>query len=110
MKKIKKILIFLNKPFVRNRYFLTFLAFFIWMLFFDQHDIISQMKLKSELNKLRDDKQYYKEELTKTKSDLEDLLTNPARLEKFAREKYLMKREDEDVFVIVKEEKPIREN
>jgi cell division protein FtsB len=73
------------------------------MLFFDQHDIISQVKLRSELHKLQDDKQYYKDEVSGTKSDLDDLLTNPSRLEKFAREKYLMKREDEDVFIIVRE-------
>lgn len=103
MKKLKKIIRFFNKPFFRNRYFLTFLAFSVWMLFFDQHDIISQAKLRSELYKLQDDKQYYKEEISRTKSDLDDLLTNPDRLEKFAREKYLMKRENEDVFVIVKE-------
>lgn len=103
MKKLKKIINFFNRPFFRNRYFLTFLAFFIWMLFFDQHDIVSQIKLRSELHKLQDDKQYYKEEVSRTKSDLDDLLTNPARLEKFAREKYLMKREDEDVFIIVRE-------
>ena len=103
MKKLKKILKFFNKPFFRNRYFFTFLAFVVWMLFFDQHDIISQIKLRSELHKLSDDKQYYKDEISRTKSDLDDLLSNSARLEKFAREKYLMKREDEDVYVIVKE-------
>ena len=72
------------------------------MLFFDRHDIISQIKLRSELNKLRDDKQYYYEEVSRTKSDMDELLSNPAKLEKFAREKYLMKRDDEDVFVIVR--------
>lgn len=110
MKKLKKIIKFFNKPFFRNRYFLTFLAFSVWMLFFDQHDIISQAKLRSELYKLQDDKQYYKEEISRTKTDLDDLLDNPARLEKFAREKYLMKRENEDVFVIVREASELKKN
>lgn len=73
------------------------------MLFFDQHDIISQIKQRADLQKLQDDKQYYSDEVANTKSDLDELLADPEKLEKFAREKYLMKRDDEDVFVIVKE-------
>lgn len=73
------------------------------MLFFDRHDIISQVKLRSELNKLLEDKQYYRDEVSKTKEDLDNLLSDPDRLEKFAREKYLMKYDDEEVFIIVKD-------
>ncbi len=101
MKRVKKIIKFFNRPFFRNRYFITSLAFFTWMLFFDQHDIVSQLKLRVELQKLKDDKEYFKEEVAKTKADYEDLMTKPEKLEKFAREKYLMKKENEEVFVIV---------
>ena len=73
------------------------------MLFFDQHDIISQIKLRSELQKIQNDKQYYYDEILLTQTNLDELLTNPAKLEKFAREKYLMKKDDEKVFIIVKE-------
>jgi len=90
---------------VRNRYFATGLVFAIWMLFIDEHDMISQMELKSELRDLVKTKDYYDEQIEVTKKDLEELLTNNDNLERFAREKYLMKKPNEDIFVIVHEEK-----
>lgn len=86
---------------VRNRYTLTLICFLIYMLFFDRHDAISQMQLKKELGKLEENKEYYKVQIEKTSADLNDLLTNNENLEKFAREKYLMKKPNEDIFVIV---------
>jgi len=53
------------------------------------------------LNTLKNDKSYYADELEKSKSDLNELISSPANLEKFAREKYLMKKDDEDIFVFV---------
>lgn len=87
--------------YLKSKYFLTGFAFVFWMLFFDENNFISQMRLQSELNQYEEDKDYYKEEIRKTKSDLNELLTNEKNLEKFAREKYLMKKTNEDVFVIV---------
>lgn len=58
-----------------------------------------------ELGKLEDDKAFYQEEIQKTIADLEELKSNPKSLEKFAREKYLMKKDNEELFVIVNEEK-----
>ena len=103
---MKKILAYWSKlPFwVRNRYFATGLVFAIWMLFIDEHDMISQMELKSELRDLVKTKDYYDEQIEVTKKDLEELLTNNDNLERFAREKYLMKKPNEDIFVIVHEE------
>lgn len=73
------------------------------MLFFDQHDFISQLQLQSELKQYQEDKEYYRKRITETEQDLNELLTNEDNLEKFAREKYLMKKDNEDVFVIVEE-------
>ena len=89
---------------VRNRFFATALIFGIWMLFFDQHDMITQMELKSELTEMEKTRDYYKEQIEVTRNDLEQLLTNEDKLERFAREKYLMKKPNEDIFVIVYEE------
>ena len=96
---MKKILAYWSKlPFwVRNRYFATGLVFAIWMLFIDEHDMISQMELKSELRDLVKTKDYYDEQIEVTKKDLEELLTNNDNLERFAREKYLMKKPNEDI-------------
>ncbi|MAZ37103.1 septum formation initiator family protein [Salibacteraceae bacterium] len=88
---------------LRNRYAITLICFFIYMLFFDRHDLISQWHLKQELGKLEENKEYYKVQIGQTSEDLNNLLTNDDNLEKFAREKYLMKKPNEDIFVIVED-------
>ncbi len=88
-------------PHFKNKYVLTLLIFITWMLFFDRNDIISQIGMRSKLSQMKQDKLYYTEEIEKNKKEMEELMTNPKTLEKFAREKYLMKKDDEDVFVIV---------
>jgi len=74
------------------------------MLFFDQNDVFTQLSLKAELADLEDNKLYYQERIIEVRKDLNDLLTDNEHLEKFAREKYLMKRPSEEIFVIVEEE------
>lgn len=85
----------------KNKYSITLLIFFTWLFFFDQNDLITQYKFKSELGKLRKQKTYYKKQIEVTRKDLENLLNDNEKLERFAREKYLMKKKDEDIFVIV---------
>ena len=83
---------------------ITGLAFAVWMAFFDQNDLISQVQLRMELSQLKQDKTYFEEEIARTRDELEELLTDNEKLERFARERYLMKKDDEVVFVIVPEE------
>ena len=92
---------------LKNKYFLSGLAFLVWMLFFDRNDLVSQYEYHSQVNKLEEDRDFYVKEIEKVEKDLTELTSNKRQLEKFARERYLMKRDDEDVFVIVetKEEK-----
>ena len=75
------------------------------MLKLEINDLISQSQLTDKLKDLENEKQYYAGEIAKNKKEIEELRTNTASLEKFAREKYLMKKDNEDVFVIVKGEK-----
>jgi cell division protein FtsB len=89
---------------LKNKYLISGIAFLTWMLFFDRNDLMSQYEYRQQLNKLEAEKDFYTSETEKTIKDLTELTTNRAKLEKFAREKYLMKKENEDVFVIVKEE------
>ena len=89
--------------FIRNKYVVTLFALVSWLIFFDKNDVVSQMNLSKRLKQLNDEKQYYLAEIEKTKSDMKELMTNPKNLEKFAREKYLMKKDNEDIFVIVEE-------
>jgi len=74
------------------------------MMFFDSNDIYSQYTLKKKLNALKQEKMYYQEKIVEVKKDREELLSDEALLEKFAREKYLMKKPSEDIYVIVEEE------
>lgn len=88
---------------VKNKYFVTVFIFLFYMLFFDQNDIISLIQIKKELSELETNKEYFKIQIKETEKDLTDLLTNDENLERYAREKYLMKKDNEDIFVIVKE-------
>lgn len=87
----------------RNKFFLVTVAFIIWMLFFDKNDLLSQYQSSQEVSKLEQERDFYKTETEKVDKDLTELTSNPQQLEKFAREKYLMRKDDEDVFVVVKE-------
>jgi cell division protein FtsB len=89
----------------RNKYFLAIVAFTVWMLFFDKNDIIAQYEYSMQLRKLKQEKDFYSKETASVKKDLKELDSNLNTAEKFAREKYFMKKANEDVFVIVREEK-----
>jgi cell division protein FtsB len=93
---IKKIL-----GYLRNKYITASVLFFVWVGFFDRNDLISEMKLMYKINKLKTERSYYQKQTDAATQDLKELQTNPANLEKFAREKYLMKKDNEDVYVIV---------
>ena len=91
--------------FTRSYYFVASLFFLLWMLFFDSNDFITQYQMYNKVKALEQDKKHYLGEIDKVKKDRKELLSNPKLLEKFAREKYLMKKPAEDVFVIVEEGK-----
>ncbi|MBS1663563.1 MAG: septum formation initiator family protein [Bacteroidetes bacterium] len=94
-------------PLLKNKYLLTAVGFTVWILFFDNRDFItSHFREKGELLKLQQSKKYYEQQISATKQELDQLKTNPALLEKYAREKYLMKRDNEDLFLIREEATP----
>jgi len=101
---LKKIL-HLLKRFVRNYYLLTGVAFAVWMLFFDSNNMISQVRNRSELKALLQEKKYYQDETSKNKAMVQ-AITNPkdkSAVEKWGREKYLMKKPNEEIFLIIHE-------
>jgi cell division protein DivIC len=85
---------------LRNKFLISFVAFAVWMLFFDERDIFSLTHHRQELKELQQSKKYYTEQINKESSELEKLKNNPATLEKYAREKYYMKRDNEDLFLV----------
>ncbi|HEY4337115.1 MAG TPA: septum formation initiator family protein [Puia sp.] len=92
-----------------NKYLLTGVGFAVWILFFDNRDFVtSHFREKGELQKLEQSKKYYEQQIAVTKHELDQLKSDPAVLEKYAREKYLMKRDNEDLFVIRDESLPAK--
>jgi len=87
-------------PILRNFYVVTGLCFLIWLTFLDSNDLISRFSLSAKLHSLENEKEYYEKKIKEVEQDRKELMTNKELLEKFAREKYLMKKETEDVFVI----------
>ena len=85
---------------LRNKFFIAFAAFVVWMLFFDERDVFTMGHHRQELRELQQSKKYYTEQINKEKTDLDNLKNNPAVIEKYAREKYYMKRDNEDLFLI----------
>ena len=79
--------------------------FLFWIVFIDSNDLFTQYRLGSKLSNLKDEKTYYSEKIEEVKKDREELMSDKELLEKFAREKYLMKKPTEDIFVVVEEEK-----
>ncbi|WP_232336466.1 FtsB family cell division protein [Mucilaginibacter aquatilis] len=90
---------------IKNKYFLVTVAFVVWMLFFDKNDLYTQYEHRQQLTKLEQERDFYTKETAEVAKELDELTSDPKKLEKFAREKYLMKKADEDVFVIVTEKK-----
>ncbi len=87
-------------PAFRNFYFVTGISFLIWMTFLDSNDLINRFGLSSKLNVLENEKEYYQEKIKEVQKDREELMGTNELLEKFAREKYLMKKETEDIYII----------
>lgn len=86
--------------FFRSKFLLTALAFGIWMIFFDKDDLLVQKERNSELRALQESKVYFQKEIEKERKFSQELKTNPAAIEKFAREKYMMTKDGEDLFII----------
>lgn len=89
---------------LKNKYFISISAFAVILLFLDRNDILTQFSRQKELNELQKSKRYYTTQIDAERKELEALKNNPATLEKYAREKYLMKRDNEELFII--SEKP----
>ena len=89
---------------LRNKYLMAVLVFLVWLLIFDNNSLIDRVKYLNTLHEMKDEKQYYLERIDEDSRRLNELKTDRDNLEKFAREEYFMKKEHEDVFVIVEEE------
>lgn len=99
-----------NKPIQRslfrklmNKYTMTLLIFLVWLTFFDRNNLVEKMQLSRKITTLEKEKDYYLKKIEEDNRKMQELLSNKDNLEKFAREQYLMKNKNEDIFVIVNE-------
>ncbi|HYH16489.1 MAG TPA: septum formation initiator family protein [Flavisolibacter sp.] len=86
--------------FLRNKFLVAVTAFAVWMLFFDKNDLFAQLERRQELHELNKSKDYFTEQIEQERRFSKELKDNPATIEKFAREKYFMKRDGEDLFLV----------
>lgn len=86
--------------FLKNKYLLAITAFLIWMFFFDRNDFFSQFERVNRSNELLKTEEKKNQEIAGTRHELDLLKTNAQTIEKYAREKYLMKKDNEDLFIL----------
>ncbi len=86
---------------LKNKYLIVVIALGIWLLYFDKNDLFTQLEMVKRCNKLKAEKEYYVAEIENNKKEIYELQHNTKSLETFAREKYYMKKDNEDVFVFV---------
>ncbi len=91
-------------PALRNKYVIAILAFSVWVAFFDQNSLLFRYKLSSRINKIEKQKEIYQQQIEMNKRKIDELQSSTENLEKFAREEYMMKKDDEVVFIIKEEE------
>ncbi|MFO7851835.1 MAG: FtsB family cell division protein [Bacteroidota bacterium] len=99
-----KVLLNRIPPILKNRYFLTLVVFLVWIMLFDNNNLIDRYHYLKNLRQLEKDKKYYQERIEEDRRKLNELKTSDENLEKFAREQYFMKKENEDIYIIVDEE------
>jgi len=90
-------------PWLRNKYILTLVIFILWMLLFDSSNWIDVLAEFRRIKKFKQEKEYYIKKIEADRNRLKELQTNNENLEKFAREQYLMKKPDEEIFVVMPE-------
>lgn len=88
------------KPVVLNKYLLVLIIFVVFVVFFDNHNLIKRWRINSNITHLEKEINYYKNEIEENRQKMEELQSSNENLEKFAREQYLMKKENEDIFLI----------
>jgi cell division protein DivIC len=87
--------------YVRNVYFAVLVFFLFWMMFFDKYNLYSHYKFSKQLRQLEKQKEYFIREIKEIEELKLDLFSSDDHKERFARERYKMKKDNEDIFIIV---------
>ena len=101
-----------KRPFLKflgSKYTLVLLFFFFFLLFFDNYSYLDHRVLDKQINELEDNKLYYQNEIAKDKKKIKEL-NHISQIEKYAREKYFMKKDSEDIYIIEVEKDKIKDS
>ena len=90
---------------LKNKFVIALSLFLVWMIFFDRNNILNQFELRHNLHQYQKEKQFYLEQIASDSEATYDLMSDSVHLEKFARERYYMKKDSEDVFLMIQKEK-----
>ena len=85
--------------FIKSAYGIIIILFIFWMIFFDSNSLIIHSELNDDIKELNEQKTYYEKEISKDKIELE-MIQSDSGLEKYAREKLFMKKDNEEIFII----------
>ena len=85
--------------FLSNKYVIVLVLFIVWMGFFDENSFMNHRELDEEIDKLENANEYYKKQIDEDQNVI-DNLNDPDSLERYAREEYKMKKDNEDIFII----------
>lgn len=88
------------KPLVKNKYVIAVFCFVMWLTFVDQDTLLVRWELYRKVSQLKDERDRLKEDIEQARRKMDELKSDKAALEKFAREEYLMKKPDEVIFIV----------
>jgi cell division protein FtsB len=91
-------------PYIKNKYVIALVGFAVWITFFSQYSLMERTRLVRNFKQLKQEKEYYLDQIQRDSARLHELTTDNENLEKFAREQYYMKKKNEDIFIVVEEE------
>ena len=85
---------------IRNQYLIATVAFLVWMFFFDRYDVATQYSFQAEKSRLEEEKAFYTNEIERIEQAIYDVQYNPTEIQRIAREKYKMKKDNEDIYIV----------
>lgn len=89
-----------RKSLLLNKYLIVFVVYTVFLTFFDEHNLLQRWQAYRKINRLEEELEFYRNEIKATKQKKNELQSSNQNLEKFAREQYLMRKENEDIFII----------
>ncbi len=87
----------------KNKFAIATAVFVLWISFLDQNNLLNLMSSRRNLRDMKEQKEYYAKKIESDIQKTKELVSDEENLEKFAREQYLMKKPNEDVFIIVED-------